>query len=73
MQLVERGWTLQASVDSDAGAHGGFPLHHAAKRGLDKTVLLLLSRGGRWSCPFTCGFNICVMMISEDWHLVGER
>ncbi|KAL2652516.1 hypothetical protein R1flu_020644 [Riccia fluitans] len=27
------------------GTHGGFPLHHAAKRGLDKTVLLLLSRG----------------------------
>ncbi|KAL3684317.1 hypothetical protein R1sor_002339 [Riccia sorocarpa] len=27
------------------GNHGGFPLHHAAKRGLDKTVLLLLSRG----------------------------
>ncbi|KAJ7534904.1 hypothetical protein O6H91_12G009500 [Diphasiastrum complanatum] len=27
------------------GAHGGFPLHHAAKRGLDKTVLLLLTRG----------------------------
>lgn len=31
---------------SDAGTHGGFPLHQAAKRGLDKTVLLLLSRGG---------------------------
>lgn len=30
----------------DAGTHGGYPLHHAAKRGLDKTVLLLLSRGG---------------------------
>eukprot|EP00249_Psilotum_nudum_P022069 c28361_g1_i1 orf=545-2047(+) len=27
------------------GTHGGFPLHHAAKRGLDKTVSLLLSRG----------------------------
>ncbi|EFJ35515.1 hypothetical protein SELMODRAFT_141633 [Selaginella moellendorffii] len=27
------------------GSHGGFPLHHAAKRGLDKTVILLLSRG----------------------------
>ncbi|CAM6123627.1 unnamed protein product [Calypogeia fissa] len=27
------------------GPHGGYPLHHAAKRGLDKTVLLLLSRG----------------------------
>eukprot|EP00246_Nothoceros_aenigmaticus_P002899 TRINITY_DN13813_c0_g1_i2.p1 TRINITY_DN13813_c0_g1~~TRINITY_DN13813_c0_g1_i2.p1 ORF type:complete len:565 (-),score=70.18 TRINITY_DN13813_c0_g1_i2:683-2377(-) len=27
------------------GAHGGFPLHHAAKRGLDKTVLLLLRHG----------------------------
>ena len=30
----------------DAGSYGGYPLHHAAKRGLDKTVLLLLSRGG---------------------------
>eukprot|EP00250_Pteridium_aquilinum_P015253 c22477_g1_i1 orf=432-1976(+) len=28
-----------------SGAHGGFPLHHAAKRGLEKTVTLLLSRG----------------------------
>lgn len=28
-----------------SGTHGGFPLHHAAKRGLDKTVTLLLSRG----------------------------
>nr|XP_024363581.1 putative E3 ubiquitin-protein ligase XBAT34 isoform X2 [Physcomitrium patens]PNR28286.1 hypothetical protein PHYPA_028878 [Physcomitrium patens] len=27
------------------GTYGGYPLHHAAKRGLDKTVLLLLSRG----------------------------
>jgi protein neuralized len=27
------------------GTFGGYPLHHAAKRGLDKTVLLLLSRG----------------------------
>ena len=30
----------------NAGTYGGYPLHHAAKRGLDKTVLLLLSRGG---------------------------
>ncbi|KAI5066355.1 hypothetical protein GOP47_0018979 [Adiantum capillus-veneris] len=28
-----------------SGAYGGFPLHHAAKRGLDKTATLLLSRG----------------------------
>ncbi|KAH7277325.1 hypothetical protein KP509_39G045500 [Ceratopteris richardii] len=28
-----------------AGAHGGYPLHYAAKKGLDKTVTLLLSRG----------------------------
>lgn len=27
------------------GTHGGFPLHHAAKKGLEKTVTLLLSRG----------------------------
>lgn len=33
-------------IPLDAGTHGGYPLHHAAKRGLDKTVLLLLSRGG---------------------------
>lgn len=36
-------WLLFSLV---AGTHGGYPLHHAAKRGLDKTVLLLLSRGG---------------------------
>eukprot|EP00250_Pteridium_aquilinum_P015995 c22879_g1_i1 orf=338-1873(-) len=28
-----------------SGTHGGYPLHHAAKRGLDKTVTLLISRG----------------------------
>lgn len=28
-----------------SGAHGGFPLHHAAKRGLEKTTTLLLSHG----------------------------
>ncbi|MCO5606024.1 hypothetical protein L7F22_060211 [Adiantum nelumboides] len=27
------------------GAYGGFPLHHASKRGLEKTATLLLSRG----------------------------
>ncbi|KAJ7552569.1 hypothetical protein O6H91_06G060600 [Diphasiastrum complanatum] len=27
------------------GTHGGTPVHHAAKRGLDKTVVLLLGRG----------------------------
>ncbi|KAI5060459.1 hypothetical protein GOP47_0024879 [Adiantum capillus-veneris] len=27
------------------GGHGGYPLHYAAKRGLDKTVTLLLSHG----------------------------
>lgn len=33
------------------GTYGGYPLHHAAKRGLDKTVLLLLSRGGALPDP----------------------
>jgi len=28
------------------GSHGGTPLHHAAKRGLDQAVNLLLSNGG---------------------------
>lgn len=32
------------------GSHGGFPLHHAAKRGLEKTVTLLLSRGADPLC-----------------------
>lgn len=29
------------------GTHGGMPLHHAAKRGLDKTVRVLLDKGGK--------------------------
>lgn len=29
-----------------AGSHGGQPLHQAARLGLDRTVFLLLSRGG---------------------------
>lgn len=28
------------------GRHAGTPLHHAAKRGLDQTVKVLLARGG---------------------------
>ncbi len=28
------------------GTHGGMPIHHAAKRGLDKTVRVLLDNGG---------------------------
>ncbi|MCO5568576.1 hypothetical protein L7F22_022275 [Adiantum nelumboides] len=39
---------LGANVDVyRPGMHRGTPLHHAAKRGLEKTVTLLLSRGGR--------------------------
>lgn len=30
----------------NAGSHGGQPLHLAAKLGLERTVFLLLSRGG---------------------------
>lgn len=37
---------IEVGTFCDAGSYGGYPLHHAAKRGLDKTVLLLLSRGG---------------------------
>lgn len=33
-------------VFSLEGRHAGTPLHHAAKRGLDQTVKLLLSHGG---------------------------
>ncbi|KAF3778493.1 putative E3 ubiquitin-protein ligase [Nymphaea thermarum] len=40
--LIELGANLNAYRP---GSHGGTPLHHAAKRGLDRTVLLLLSRG----------------------------
>lgn len=37
---------LGANVDAyRPGRHAGTPLHHAAKRGLDQTVRLLLSRG----------------------------
>ncbi|CAN6462154.1 unnamed protein product [Victoria cruziana] len=40
--LIELGANLNAYRP---GSHGGTPLHHAAKRGLERTVLLLLSRG----------------------------
>lgn len=30
-----------------SGRHAGTPLHHAAKRGLENTVKLLLSHGGK--------------------------
>ncbi|EFJ30981.1 hypothetical protein SELMODRAFT_88643 [Selaginella moellendorffii] len=32
------------------GSNGGFPLHHAAKRGLERTVILLISRGADPLC-----------------------
>lgn len=34
------------------GRNAGTPLHHAAKRGLEQTVKLLLSHGGMSSYPF---------------------
>jgi ankyrin repeat protein len=40
---------IEVGYFCDAGSYGGYPLHHAAKRGLDKTVLLLLSRGGTFA------------------------
>ncbi|MCO5568626.1 hypothetical protein L7F22_022325 [Adiantum nelumboides] len=41
---------LGANVDVyRPGMHRGTPLHHAAKRGLEKTVTLLLSRGAKIS------------------------
>ncbi|MCO5611375.1 hypothetical protein L7F22_065628 [Adiantum nelumboides] len=40
--LLNLGANLKAYC---AGTHGGYPLHYAAKRGLDKTVTLLLSHG----------------------------
>lgn len=47
--LLEMAITLinmGANINSyKPGVHGGTPLHHAAKRGLDKTVTMLLSRG----------------------------
>lgn len=47
--LLEMAITLinmGANINSyKPGFHGGTPLHHAAKRGLDKTVTMLLSRG----------------------------
>lgn len=42
MTLLNSGANMKAYC---SGSHGGYPLHHAAKRGLDKTVTLLLSRG----------------------------
>lgn len=48
-ELLEMAITLinlGANINSyKPGVHGGTPLHHAAKRGLDKTVTMLLSRG----------------------------
>ncbi|KAL9227613.1 hypothetical protein vseg_003282 [Gypsophila vaccaria] len=45
--LIELGANLNAYRP---GRHAGTPLHHAAKRGLDQTVKLLLSHGAN---PFT--------------------
>lgn len=47
--------SLGANIHSyKPGAHGGTPLHHAAKRGLDKTVIMLLSHGAN---PLTINDN----------------
>ncbi|CAK9218263.1 unnamed protein product [Sphagnum jensenii] len=46
LDMVSTLLTLGANLRAyRPGTHGGMPLHHAAKRGLDKTVRVLLDKG----------------------------
>lgn len=48
------------------GSHAGTPLHHAAKRGLDHTVKLLLLHGGKYQ-----GSRLCLGDLSKSsvWNV----
>lgn len=39
-----------------SGRHAGTPLHHAAKRGLESIVKLLLRHGGIFKCLYISNF-----------------
>lgn len=41
---------LASTFNCCLGRHGGTPLHHAAKRGFDSIVKLLLLHGGMVKC-----------------------
>ena len=45
-------WSLSSCWYVSSARHAGTPLHHAAKRGLENTVKLLLSHGGMFLLSF---------------------
>jgi energy-converting hydrogenase Eha subunit C len=48
------------------GRHAGTPLHHAAKRGLESIVKLLLLHGGMVKCLYkSSGLTISIFLVLQ--------
>lgn len=62
-------WSFLASA-----RHAGTPLHHAAKRGLENTVKLLLTHGGKCLSSLLqldeCEFNVYLFCLYLIWLIL---